>query len=110
MFVKYKLTNGLVFELGPQVSYLMGGNIKYKYNFVDENNVPVQETEKVKLKNDFTRSFELAGVVGIGYEFKGGYSLNERFTQGLTNFIHTEFEDLKNQYFNFSVGIPILKY
>lgn len=112
VLAKYKLNNGIVFELGPQVSYLMGGHIKYTYNFVDENNIAVHDSEKVKIKDNSTRSFEFAGVIGIGYELKGGYSFNARFTQGITNFIHYDGVNLnyKNQFFSFTVGIPILKY
>jgi hypothetical protein len=110
VLAKYKLVNGLTFELGPQISYLMGGYVKYKYYYIDENNVIIQGGEKVKLKDDSTRSFEFAGVIGVGYELKGGYSFNARFTQGITNFIHYDFANLKNQFFSFTVGIPILKY
>jgi len=112
VLAKYKLKNGVTFELGPQVSYLMGGHIKYTYNFNDENNIAVQESEKMKIKDDSTRSFEFAGVIGVGYELKGGYSFNARFTQGITNFVHYHDSNLnfKNQFFSFTVGIPILKY
>lgn len=111
VLVKYKLNNGIVFELGPQASYLMGGHIKYQYNYINTEDVAVEYSEKEDIKGDTTRSFEFAGVIGVGYELKGGYSINARFTQGITNFIHSSNAgNFKNQFFSFTVGIPILKY
>ena len=110
ILAKYKLNNGVVFELGPQISYLLEGQINDVIDVKNEQGIVQTLSQRIYLNDeDLTHDFDFAGVVGVGYQIKGGYSINARYTYGFTNFIKTENLTMRNQYFSLTVGIPFTK-
>ena len=110
ILAKYKLDNGVVFELGPQVSYLLGGQVNQIIDIKNDKGIVETLSQRIYLNDvDTTHDFDFAGVVGVGYQIKGGYSINARYTYGFTSFVKNEDLKVRNQYFSLSVGIPFTK-
>jgi len=111
IFVKYKFKNGLTLELGPQISYLLEGQINQIIEEKSGNDVVNTSSVRMYLNDyELANKLDYSGVVGVGYEMKGGYSINARYTHGFRDFFGYG-EDLKNtnSYFSLTVGIPFLK-
>lgn len=111
VLAKYKFENGLVLELGPQVSYLMEGQINQIIDKKIGNDVVETSSTRIYLNDrDLTKELDFSGVVGVGYELKGGYSINARYTHGFNDFTkHDDDIKVKNQYFSLTVAIPFIK-
>ncbi len=111
VLAKYKFENGLVVELGPQVSYLLEGQINQIVDKKVGNDVIHTSSTRIYLNDvDLVDELDFAGVVGVGYELKGGYSINARYTHGFTDFTKYDGDiKIKNQYFSLTVAIPFIK-
>jgi len=92
---------GLVFEAGPQYSYLLSANNQTKTTTTPTiGNPTVSEAENKTDVSGLNRN-ELGYLAGVGYEAENGLSLNLRYTGAFSDFVksdnNTYFDgDLKN--------------
>ncbi len=87
--VKYFLTEGLNIQAGPQFGFIVDDNIKQVFNNIAE-----------------AESFDLTGVVGIGYDLPMGVRIDGRYNFGLTDVIKEG--NGKNTVVTLSVGYSFL--
>ncbi|MFV0154631.1 PorT family protein [Empedobacter falsenii] len=108
VLAKYKIENGMTFEVGPKLSYFYLG--KYTRQIDIRNNQGIIETisDNIDLKNDTDdfKDLDFSIVGGIGYDFKFGASINVRYTYGITNFNKADDLKSRNNYFSLSVAVP----
>lgn len=82
-------------ELGPQVGYQLGRTMEVSGYAPDDS----MDSE---VAGSLLHRLDLAGVVGIGYAFDGGLSLNARYVWGFTETV--ELYQGQNRNLQFSVG------
>ncbi len=87
--IKYFLTESLNLQAGPQFGFVVDDNIKQVFN-----NIATAE------------SFDLTGVVGLGYDLPMGIRLEGRYNFGLTDVVKNE--SGKNTVVTLSVGYSFL--
>ena len=105
-------TGGLFFELGPQVSYLFGSQVKNqtttKYNDGTtkdkvEDNGEFRDylggIRKDKYKGDLS-NVDISGVAGLGYQSEGGLSIGLRYARGFNSLIDSKDTDNEPKAFN----------
>ncbi|WP_236049851.1 porin family protein [Hymenobacter negativus] len=87
---------GLVFEAGPQYSYLLNANNQTKTTTTPTiGNPTVSEAENKTDVNGLNRN-ELGYLAGVGYEAENGLSLNLRYTGAFSDFVKSD----NSTYFN----------
>jgi hypothetical protein len=87
--IKYFLTESLNLQAGPQFGFVVDDNIKQVFNNIVE-----------------AESFDLTGVVGLGYDLPMGIRLEGRYNFGLTDVVKNE--SGKNTVVTLSVGYSFL--
>ena len=81
---------GLVFEGGPQYSYLLSANNQTKTTTTPTfGNPSVSDTQNKTDVSGLNRN-ELGYVAGVGYETTSGLSLNLRYTGAFSDFVKSE--------------------
>lgn len=110
ILAKYKFKKGYFIELGPQVSYLLGGQLNNILDVKNEQGIITTISDRTYFSDaDLTHDFDVSGVIGGGYAIRGGYSISARYTYGFTNFIKDDYLKIRNQYFSLTLGIPFTK-
>jgi Outer membrane protein beta-barrel domain len=86
--------SGLIFEAGPQYSYLLSANNQTKTTTIPAIGSP--STAETQNKTDVSRlnRNELGYLAGVGYEAENGLSLSLRYTGAFSDFVKD------NSYFN----------
>ena len=88
--------SGLVFEAGPQYSYLLSANNKTKTTTIPAfGGTTTTEAQSKTDVNGLNRN-ELGYVAGVGYEATNGLSLNLRYTGAFSDFVKSG----NDSYFN----------
>ena len=94
--LKVNVTDGLYFEAGPQLGFLMSANAEFDDGF---------ESGEEDIKDEI-KDIDFSGNVGLGYTLDNGLFFNARYNFGLSNINDFEGgEDLKNQNAVISLGI-----
>ena len=89
--------SGLVFEAGPQYSYLLSANNKTKTTTIPAfGGTPTTTEAQSKTDVNGLNRNELGYVAGVGYEATNGLSLNLRYTGAFSDFVKSD----NNTYFN----------
>lgn len=89
--------SGLVFEAGPQYSYLLSANNKTKTTTIPAfGGSPTTTESQSKTDVSGLNRNELGYVAGVGYEATNGLSLNLRYTGAFSDFVKSD----NNAYFN----------
>ena len=88
--------SGLVFEAGPQYSYLLSANNQTKTTTIPAFGSPT--TSETQNKSDISglNRNELGYLAGVGYEAENGLSLNLRYTGAFSDFVKSD----NSTYFN----------
>lgn len=94
VMAKYKLTNELTFEAGPQVGLLLSAKDNFK-SPIDSGLIDIKEELNAI---DFGANF------GLNYDFQNGWLLGARYSLGLSNINKTSDVIHKNSVFQFSVA------
>ncbi len=87
--LKYFLMKGLNIQAGPQFGFIVDDNVKEVIGNIFE-----------------AESFDLTGVVGLGYDFSMGLRADARYNFGLTDVI--DGDNGKNSVITLSVGYSFL--
>ena len=88
--------SGLIFEAGPQYSYLLSANNQTKTTTTPAIGSPsTAETQNKTDVSGFNRN-ELGYLAGVGYEAENGLSLSLRYTSAFSDFVKSD----NNSYFN----------
>ena len=93
--------SGLIFEAGPQYSYLLSANNQTKTTTTPAIGSPsTAETQNKTDVSGFNRN-ELGYLAGVGYEAENGLSLSLRYTGAFSDFVKADNStffngDLKN--------------
>lgn len=92
---------GLVFEAGPQYSYLLSANNQTKTTTTSAlgGEPTITEARDKTDVSGFNRN-ELGYVAGVGYEADNGLSLNLRYTGAFSDFVKSD----NSTYFNGDLG------
>ena len=88
--------SGLVFEAGPQYSYLLSVNNKTKTTTTPTIGNPTTAESQNKTDVSGLNRNELGYVAGLGYEATNGLSLSLRYTGAFSDFVKSD----NNAYFN----------
>ena len=89
--------SGLVFEAGPQYSYLLSANNKTKTTTIPAfGGTPTTTEAQSKTDVNGLNRNELGYVAGVGYEATNGLSLNLRYTGAFSDFVKSG----NDSYFN----------
>ena len=89
--------SGLVFEAGPQYSYLLSANNKTKTTTIPAfGGTPTTNEAQSKTDVSGLNRNELGYVAGVGYEATNGLSLSLRYTGAFSDFVKSD----NNTYFN----------
>ena len=88
--------SGLVFEAGPQYSYLLSVNNKTKTTTTPTIGSPTTTESQDKTDLSGLNRNELGYVAGVGYEATNGLSLNLRYTGAFSDFVKSG----NDSYFN----------
>ncbi len=92
VMLKINVTDGLFFEAGPQLGFLMSADVE-----IDG------EEEDIK---DEIKNIDFGGNLGVGYQLDNGLFFNARYNIGLANINDFEdSEDFKNQNSVLSLGV-----
>ena len=95
VLVKIK-ASGLVFEAGPQYSYLLGANNQTKTTTTPTFGNPSVTDAQNKTDVSGLNRNELGYVAGVGYETTNGLSLSLRYTGAFSDFVKND----NSTYFN----------
>ena len=88
--------SGLIFEAGPQYSYLLSANNQTKTTTTPAIGSPsTVETQNKTDVSGFNRN-ELGYLAGVGYEAENGLSLSLRYTGAFSDFVKAD----NSTYFN----------
>ena len=88
--------SGLIFEAGPQYSYLLSANNQTKTTTTPAIGSPsTAETQNKTDVSGFNRN-ELGYLAGVGYEAENGLSLSLRYTGAFSDFVKAD----NSTYFN----------
>ncbi|MGY3090668.1 hypothetical protein ACVWYF_003729 [Hymenobacter sp. UYAg731] len=88
--------SGLIFEAGPQYSYLLSANNQTKTTTTPAIGSPsTAETQNKTDVSGFNRN-ELGYLAGVGYEAENGLSLSLRYTGAFSDFVKSD----NSTYFN----------
>ena len=88
--------SGLIFEAGPQYSYLLSANNQTKTTTTPAIGSPsTAETQNKTDVSGFNRN-ELGYLAGVGYEAENGLSLSLRYTGAFSDFVKAD----NSAYFN----------
>lgn len=111
VLAKYKMENGMTFEVGPQLSYFYLGKYTRQVDIRNHQGIIQTISQRVDLKDDIDdfKDLDFSVVGGIGYDFKFGASINARYTYGITNFNKEDDIKSRNHYFSLSLAIPFIK-
>ena len=88
--------SGLVFEAGPQYSYLLSANNQTKTTTTPTIGSPSVAESQDKTDVSGLNRNELGYLAGVGYETENGLSLNLRYTGAFSDFVKSD----NNAYFN----------
>ena len=89
--------SGLVFEAGPQYSYLLSANNKTKTTTIPAfGGTPTTTEAQSKTDVNGLNRNELGYLAGVGYEAANGLSLSLRYTGAFSDFVKSD----NNTYFN----------
>ncbi len=91
---KFKLSDDLIVEAGPQVGILLSAKEEFKSSgdsFEDD------------AKDDY-KDIDFGANVGLVYQFEGGLNIGARYNLGLSKVDENPDENKKNGVFQFSVG------
>jgi len=89
--------SGLVFEAGPQYSYLLSANNKTQTTTIPAfGGSPTTTESQSKTDVSGLNRNELGYLAGVGYEASNGLSLNLRYTGAFSDFVKSD----NNAYFN----------
>ena len=88
--------SGLVFEAGPQYSYLLSANNKTKTTTTPTIGSPTTAESQDKTDVTGLNRNELGYVAGVGYEATNGLSLSLRYTGAFSDFVKSG----NDSYFN----------
>jgi len=91
---KYKLTNALAVEAGPQVGYLLSA--KDSYNSPTASGL-------IDIKDDLN-AIDFGANIGLNYDFQNGWLLGARYSLGLSNINESSDVIYKNRVLQFSVA------
>ena len=86
--------SGLIFEAGPQYSYLLSANNQTKTTTTSAfGGSPT--TSEAQNKTDVSRlnRNELGYLAGVGYEAENGLSLSLRYTGAFSDFVKSDYKD-----------------
>ena len=88
--------SGLIFEAGPQYSYLLSANNQTKTTTIPAIGSP--STAETQNKTDISglNRNELGYLAGVGYEAENGLSLSLRYTGAFSDFVKSD----NSTYFN----------
>ncbi len=88
--------SGLIFEAGPQYSYLLSANNQTKTTNIPTIGSP--STAETQSKSDVSglNRNELGYLAGVGYETENGLSLSLRYTGAFSDFVKSD----NSTYFN----------
>ncbi len=92
-------TNGLFFEAGPQLGYLLG--VKQQAEIAGPGLDPQRASNTDT--NGFRR-FDVGYVVGVGYQLPQGLEFGLRYNGGITNLNKYDDNKLRNSVFQAQVG------
>ena len=84
VLAKYYVVNGLNIQVGPQI------------NFLTDSSVKLGKVESDKVLKEALSKVNFSAVVGAGYKLPMGFSVDARYTFGLTNILDKDNKDLKN--------------
>ena len=88
--------SGLVFEAGPQYSYLLTANNQTKTTTTPNIGSPTVAESQDKTDVSALNRNELGYLAGVGYETENGLSLSLRYTGAFSDFVKSD----NNSYFN----------
>ena len=88
--------SGLIFEAGPQYSYLLSANNQTKTTTTPTIGSPTTAESQDKTDVSGLNRNELGYVAGVGYEAENGLSLSLRYTGAFSDFVKSD----NNAYFN----------
>ena len=98
---KYYVIGGLNLEAGPQFSWNSKSEIEGE--FADE-----QIRNEIDAITDETKSFDVGGAVGLGYDLPLGLFAEARYVFGFSKiYDSSEFSDIKNNLIQLSVGLKL---
>ena len=86
--------SGLIFEAGPQYSYLLSANNQTKTTTTSAFGGS-STTSEAQNKTDVSRlnRNELGYLAGVGYEAENGLSLSLRYTGAFSDFVKSDYKD-----------------
>lgn len=94
VIAKFYLIEGLALEVGPS------------FNFLVNEEVSVNDSSS---NTDFGSGFEFGGALGASYNFRGGFFVAGRYTQGFTDaFDHENWDDDAVNNNGFQVGVGFM--
>ena len=98
---KYYLLGGLNVEAGPQFSW--NSKSEVEGDFTSE-----QVRNEIDAITDGTKSFDVGGAVGLGYDLPLGLFAEARYVFGFSKIYESSgFSDIKNNLIQLSVGLKL---
>jgi hypothetical protein len=97
VIAKFYLIEGLALEVGPSFNFL-----------VDEERTLASGESEASMDTDFGSGFEFGGALGASYNFRGGFFVAGRYTQGFTDAFDSNNWDgdaVNNNGFQLGVGL-----
>ncbi|HEX5003019.1 MAG TPA: porin family protein [Bacteroidia bacterium] len=98
---RYNLENGLHFDFGPYIGFLMGVTVDGESEYQNGNATH-------KFKDDY-KSTDVGIGFGLGYEFKTPLGIAVNYNLGLSNIADYEGGDLKNSLIKISLSYTLGK-
>ncbi len=96
VLAKIYLIEGLSFEVGPQVGFLVKNEVDFDPSAINEGDIPLDDDQFNSV------DFGLSG--GASYKFINGFFINARYNAGLSDIYEDSASDAKNSVFQLGVG------
>ena len=95
---QYNAPKGFYLETGPQIGFLLSSELQNKFPGTGSGSSTTDLKDVLKGSN-----FAIAG--GLGYNFKGGFGIGARYTQGISNPYDGPVQDVKFTGSNIYLGL-----
>jgi hypothetical protein len=101
VILKIYLVAGLNVQVGPQIGFVSGGDVKSTYS-------GVTTTQSAK---DFVKGSDTSVALGAGWDLPFGLNIDARYNLGVSsNSINGSSTTFKNQVFQVSAGFKLIKF
>ena len=89
---QYKIYNGLHFELGPQIGYMVLAENKYEAKF-DFGEIPIEDEGTTNIIEDFNK-LQFSANVGLHYDINHSFFVQFRYNRGFSKLVKSSVEQI----------------